>query len=519
MNLPTQIQEKLGERQTQAVIVGVLILAIIAILQVVQSNNKQPLVALLESQQHLCEGDLERMEFAIGKSGISGCKVENGTLMVPAHFKEKCLNAIAENDALPQFLRSQSETEPGINPFLSRSQQKQVEDSRKKRMIREMVMRLPFVKNAWFEMDSTSSGSVFKPAQQTAVVSVEPPKDVVLDSDQVATLREMIAGSIAGLPSENIRVIDITSGYAHRTEVPGKKVISIDQRPPFEQETHYRKRIQEAVEAYGDIEVQVRVDMKEVPVVTKPVVYSQPVEKVESYQPTVAVIGTNGSASIHGVKTVSQPMPVPVIVTPTPTTVEPTYTSRVDVLLQVPESAAAQMSIGKDAFPSDKPNIKQQAINQLGRRLVETVKPILPAESYAQGTAFPIAVQFVPPTTAPPVIATTWQQKVRTLAARHWPSAAVLLIGLILLTIMTRQSPYETEVEDASENEDIISINAASGEAASESVVDQPLPEIAIAQPEDYAARRAAEQKLGTLVEKDPESAARVIESWIRNAG
>lgn len=516
MNLPTQIQKKLGERQTQTIIVGVLILAIIAILQVVQSKGEQPLVALLESQQHLCEGDLERMEFAIGKSGITGCKVENGTLMVPENCKERCLNAIAENDALPQFLRSQAEVEPGINPFLSRSQQKQVENSRKKRMIREMVMRLPFVKNAWFEMDSASSGSVFKPAQQTAVVSVEPPSDVVLDSDQVATLREMIAGSIAGLPSDNIRVIDISSGYAHRREAMGQKLISIDQRTPFEQETHYRKRIQEAIEAYGDIEVQVRVDMKEAPVVAKPVVYSKPVEKVKTYQPSAAVIGTNGAASIHDVQSVREPAPAQVIMTPT--VVEPTYISRVDVLLQVPESVASQMSIGKNSFPADKPNIKQQAISQLGRRLVETVKPILPSESFAQGTAFPIAVQFVPPTTAVPVVAATWQQKVRAMAARHWPSAAVLLIGLILLTIMTRQSPYETEIEDENENEDIISINAASGEAASEPV-DQPLPEIAIAQPEDYAARRAAEQKLGTLVEKDPESAARVIESWIRNAG
>ena len=72
MNLPTQIHEKLSQRQTQAIIVGVLILAIIAILQMAQSRSSQPLVALMASQQQFCEGDLERMEFAIGKSGIEG---------------------------------------------------------------------------------------------------------------------------------------------------------------------------------------------------------------------------------------------------------------------------------------------------------------------------------------------------------------------------------------------------------------------------------------------------------------
>jgi len=74
MNLPAQIQEKLSQRQTQAIIVGALILALVAFLQLVHSRSSQPLVALLESQQNLCDNDLERMEFAIGKSGIGGCK-------------------------------------------------------------------------------------------------------------------------------------------------------------------------------------------------------------------------------------------------------------------------------------------------------------------------------------------------------------------------------------------------------------------------------------------------------------
>jgi flagellar biosynthesis/type III secretory pathway M-ring protein FliF/YscJ len=511
MNLPTQIQEKLGQRQTQAIIVGVLILAVIAVLQVVHVNKSKPLVALLESQQ-LGEGDLERMAFAIGKSGITGCKIDNGILMVPEHRKEECLNAIADNDALPQFLRNETETAPTVNPFLSRSQQKRVEESQKKRLIREMVVRLPFVKNAWFEMDVASGGSVFKPAQQTAVVSVEPPTNVVLDSDQVSTLREMIAGAVAGLPAENIRVIDITSGYAHRSGGAGQKVVAIDQRPPFEQETFYRKRIQQALQSYGEIDVQVRVDMVENPVVAKPVSYNKPVEVAPS-QPFVAVIGTNGSASIHDIQP-ERSTPAPVIATPV--AVAPTYTSRVDVMLQVPESVASQMSIGKAAFPADKPNIKQQATNQLGRSIVEAVKPVLPKSSFAQGTPFPISVQFVPPPVAAPVAVPTWQVRLKEIAIKHWPSAAVLLIGLVLLTIMTRHNQYDESDADELMNEDIISINATA-EAASETPA-QPLPEIALAQPEDYA-RRAAEEKLGSLVEKDPDSAARVIESWIRNAG
>ena len=511
MNLPAQIQEKLNQRQTQAIIVGALILVLVAVLQLVHSRNSQPLVALLESQQHLNEKDMERMEFAIAKSGISGCKVDNGILMVPRNRKEDCLNAIAENNALPEFLRSEAESEPSVNPFLSRSQQKQIEDARKKRLIREMVMRLPFVSNAWFEMDRASSGTAFKPAQQTAVISVEPPADILLDPGQVATIREMIAGAIAGLPGENIRVIDITSGYAYKTEDAGQ--VAIEQREPYEQETYYRRRIQQAIEAWGDIDVQVSVDKIKVPVVAKPVRYTKPIE-VEPVQRTVSVIGTNGSASINDMQIAK--VSAPVVVEPEPEP-EPVYVSRVDVVLQVPESAAAQMSTGKSSFSiHDRPGAKQQAINKLGQTLVQTVKPILPDKSFEQGTPFPISVQFIPSPVAAPVAVVDWRTKVRAFVTEHWPSAVVLSAGLLLITLMTRYSTHHDDYDD-DVNEDIISINTATTDVAA-SPSDKSLPEVAISQTEERA-RREAEEKLGSIVENDPESAARVIESWIRNAG
>ena len=128
----------------------------------------------------------------------------------------------------------------------------------------------------------------------------------------------------------------------------------------------------------------------------------------------------------------------------------------------------------------------------------------------------PISVRFVAPPIAAPVASPTLQSRLKALVLKHWPSVAVLLIGLVLLTIMTRQSQYDDGDADDLMDEDIISINSTT--EVSNEVSGSPLPEVALAQPDDYA-RRAAEEKLGSLVEKDPDSAARVIESWIRNAG
>jgi flagellar biosynthesis/type III secretory pathway M-ring protein FliF/YscJ len=518
MNLPAQIQTTLSHRHSRTVIVGVVLLAIVAVLQVIHAQNSQPLVPLI-SQSQLNDGDVERMQIAISKAGISGCVVENGQLMVPEHRLQACLTAVAEHNALPQFLRSETKEKTSINPFLSRSQRKQIADAEKKKHIREMIARLPFVKNAWFEMDTSSSGNAFAPARRTAVISVEPQDNNVLGSQQVATLREMVAGAVANISTEDIVVIDIDAGYAHRcgqsANVP--ESFSISQRPKFEQENFYRKRIQQAVAPYGDIDVQVRVDLVEVPQVQTAAyaqnIAAQPPQapaKTNTQETSNAVIGTNGTASIYDQPEVVQAKPVVQATAMLPA--EPKFTSRVNVLLDVPEKAALQFATSS-APSQPQASIKQQAIDRMGRQLVDTIRPILPPASFDKNASFPIAIKFVP--TAAPVVV-TWQDRLKSVVERHWPSAAVLIIGLMLLTMVSRNNEVPEDVEIES-NEDILSIDSVRNSTATEAPENH-FPEVALAQPEDYA-RREAEEKLGRIVERDPDSAARVIESWIRDAG
>ena len=83
---------------------------------------------------------------------------------------------------------------------------------------------------------------------------------------------------------------------------------------------------------------------------------------------------------------------------------------------------------------------------------------------------------------------------------------------------MMHSQPETRMTTEESDDEVILSIDSSKVEAASQPETPDSVPEIAIAQPEDYA-RREAEQRLHKMVDKDPDSAAKVIESWIRNAG
>ena len=71
------------------------------------------------------------------------------------------LQAIADQKAIPPELRSGEQASSVPNPFLSRSQQQLLERETKKRQIQEMVVRLPFVEQAWFEMDAAEKRSAF----------------------------------------------------------------------------------------------------------------------------------------------------------------------------------------------------------------------------------------------------------------------------------------------------------------------------------------------------------------------
>jgi hypothetical protein len=276
------------------------------------------------------------MQFALGKAGLSEFKVENGALMVPQRAHGAYLHAVAENDAIPDHLRDEDDALPAINPFMTRSQQRLITENEKKRQIRDMVTRLPFVEQAWFEMDTAEGGSAFEPARQSAVISIRPPAGTLLDAYQVATLRQMIGGAMAGIDPKDIVVIDVSAGYAHQDQAstPQFKSVSIEQRPVLEQKSHYTNRVREALKKYGpeyaDIGIDVQVEMFEV----------APTQKA-SFQPPVAakpesrfsaVMGTNGVASIYDQadqqRTDESVQPIRTV----------DYGSRVTVALAVPQS-------------------------------------------------------------------------------------------------------------------------------------------------------------------------------------
>ena len=261
--LPARTRELLADRRFRGFAIGALILAVVTVLQVSNLNKNKPMCDLFANCK-LANGEIQRMQIALSQSGLSEFKIENDRLLVPSAQHSSYLQAVAEHDAVPHDLQEDHEKTPNVNPFLSRSQQIALERSEKKRQIREMVVRLPFVDQAWFEMDQSSSHSAFEKSKQSAVVSIRTAQRVALNEQQVDTVQRMISGAIAGLNPEGIVVIDLSAGFAHQDLIDPSTTQQVRfQRIAFEQQRFYENRIQDILKDYPGVTVRVHVDVSE----------------------------------------------------------------------------------------------------------------------------------------------------------------------------------------------------------------------------------------------------------------
>ena len=505
-------------RRFQGLVIGCLILAALAILQAGNLRGPVKMCELFETG-NASEEDLQRMQIAFGKSGLNEFNLIDGNLMVPKTEHAKYLQSLADHDGIPQDLRDRNENLSTTNPFLSRSQQLSIERAQKKRQIRDMVVRLPFVDQAWFEMDQTTSRSAFQRSAQTAVISIRPATDVTLNENHVDTVKRMIGGAIAGLDLGEIVVIDLSAGYAHQDSTDPATTQQVRfQRIAFEQQRIYQSRIREALKDYPGIEVSVQVDVSQAPPKVDKVAVQPALEPQRIAVPPAKNIydaGANGTAKLDDFEATERPIaPTPIALVKhvaAPEVIE----KDISVYIDVPRSLVHDIygTPAPIANSSGSTNTKyehqaalardtQKKFAQLKSEIVRKVQPLLPRNHSNYAKDLPITVNLIRQSTV--VQAPAWHAKLKAFALQNWPSAAVLALGLILLSIVTRKPvtlPASPQVQ-YDDDQVLLSSEVRLPENGSEETADN----------------SRAEVRLSNLIEKDPNAAAKVIETWIRDA-
>ncbi len=499
-----QFQNLFQGQRYRGLALGVILLAILAVTQV---NQLQPQTTTCELfRGGLKSSDLERIQLALGSAGLNDFDIENGKILVPKAQRASYLQAVSTHNAIPSRLREQVADTDSISMFMSRSQQKMVAREKKKKQVREMVMRLPYVEQVWFEMDVAESANAFEAARQTAVISIEPADNVILDATQISTVKRMIQGAIAGIQTDQIQVVDIQSGYAHQSLAGQRSSAGIQGLPALEQQNYFENRIRRALESMDGVDVNVKVDVVKIPAPNvSPVVAPEP-------QPAALLRTaplTNGYASIYEQSEETAPVALASFEKP-----QPTFATHVAVDVAVPQQLVENWS-GKSFSGTglqgkvDNSDL-QMAFEQVRGEILNRVQPLLPASTAMVHGQSPVNIRLVRPQLSTP---RTWMDQVKPFLVKYWPSIAVLTIGVLLIGSMTRTDRKRQELINLAEENgaDILSINSGMEERATVEV--EPLTAEA-----DMTARRDAERKLNQMIEKDPGNARKVIENWIKDA-
>lgn len=493
-------------RTTRVCLTLVMIFVVIAAIQTSGLRSKTQMCELL-GECPLRANELHRIQIALGQAGLDQFKVVDGKVLVPQTRRAHYLKTLAEGNALPEHLQQPKQETTNLNPFLSRTQQELIERNEKKRQIRELVARLPFVDEAWFEMDKAKSRTAFEPNRQTAVVSVQPIHGQELSPDEVKTIRQVIGGAIAGINSENIVVTDLGSGRAYQIDS-----VNHERMPSHHanfrsrknnRESHFKRAVENALSTYPKVDVEVyyksiaRSQNNGSRFASMPNVEN----KTRNSMPNMSV-GTNGQASVdeldHGVETAPSQSEIEMA-----KNLSTTYVESVSVVVSVPQRSIEEkyglkkakqlFGIPLEKLPGDR---LDKSFEKFKSEVIEKIRPVLPLASFETSNGYPISVIMERNEPA----AGHWSESLNDWVSAHWPTLAVLFIGLVMLMVVMRSN--------------------APKESAPPTILSLDSEAIDSAEPRDEALKRSqAEEQLSRLIEQDPDTAAEVIKSWIRKAG
>ena len=542
-----RIPEWFRPKSRRAMVLLVVVMLAIFFLQLMNQPVEKDMCNLIDDYS-LKTNERNRMVFAFGAAGLNGYEIQDNQILVPKHERAKYLKALSDKKILPGDLADATRESQQFNPFMPRTQQQMIADSQKKQRIREMIMRLPFVAEAWLEMDHAREKQAFQKSTQTAVVMIQPTGGYSLDRQQVSTIKDMIAGAVAKIQAEDIVVTDMSVGVAYQNLQDSQqsqimKMVS----HKIQRRRYYQAQIERALAGIGNVEIDVDVQIDEIQkqeriaarrepeqhVATNEVIREIPKPNRKVVQPARTVNqfgGANGVATVRNDEaSIVQATYVSANTFGTakrtefqPQDFEPPKVVRPNVappkrIEKASEERFAQLpSFQRNVRAGDTPNViktasevvrvvvrvpqetieqlmvtaevpRQEKLHLLKAEIINLVKPLLPNPSFA--TTFPIAIEF-PGEPQIAALSPADRQIVKTLET-YWPLAAILLISLIALAYTRRSS--QTGVQHVPPTE----LDPASSQDDAESL----------------------RRQLTRMIDSDPDTAAKVIKNWIRQTG
>ncbi|MDA7905868.1 hypothetical protein N9B43_03125 [Mariniblastus sp.] len=487
------------QRRVRALLVGITMLAVLAAFQVKQKNSEARLSELYPNAK-LSEGELYRLEFALIREGLEEFETNTeGKLLVPTNKRLEYIKAIARQNEEPvDYRKPEDNGDVAPNIFLPKSARDAMTLATKKKKIEKTILRLPYIVEASFEMDKPIGFSTFQKQQNRASISLATKDNLPLTSQRVKAIKAIIQVS-AGIDLKDIVMIDLRTGLIHdEPQSPSNDNPTSIASDISETQRDCETRINEALAMYPQMKATVAVTIEQATsnAGSKRQAEKEKPQGLKNRNPSFLQAGANSAVKIDSAAW-----------SKSTTEVQEDFTNTilnkvVSITIDVPEKLVSDRTepLHTHWAPSDQParDLDQKEFDtQFSKLKSEISKKV---ESTLSSTPNlkcqdSIAFNLIPGTTISPE---PWEVRIKNIAAENWPSGIVLLVGLVLLVSISRGSdphPHATNDQYSGNNRHSSTVPVSDSESSSDS-----------------------EARLTQLIEKDPDAAARVIESWIRDA-
>jgi len=180
-------------------------------------TSQNPPQALLLGGKSFSADELKRTLDAFKLAGLVQHRLEGTRISVPASEVDRYTAAAVAQKALPaQFAAEFDRMQSRVNLFTSSEQRRELMEEARKTRLAQILRAIPEIEDAVVEWDRAKSTSLFRAQSQLAAhVSVRPRAGGEMTPELVQSLKQFIAGALAGATPEDVTVVDMNTSRVY----------------------------------------------------------------------------------------------------------------------------------------------------------------------------------------------------------------------------------------------------------------------------------------------------------------